>query len=49
MFQCLTTNHKGDATLVQKTRNDNYSGDCDGSGQNVMGKILMKVRKELEG
>jgi ribA/ribD-fused uncharacterized protein len=38
----------GDALLVEHTRRDNYWGDGgDGSGQNMLGKILMRVREEL--
>lgn len=38
----------GDATLVEHTFNDSYWGDGgDGSGQNMLGQILMRVREEL--
>lgn len=38
----------GDATLVEHTVNDNYWGDGgDGSGKNMLGRILMEVREEL--
>lgn len=38
----------GDKTLVEHTKNDNYWGDNgDGSGQNKLGKSLMKVRDML--
>jgi ribA/ribD-fused uncharacterized protein len=38
----------GDAVLVEHTTNDNYWGDGgDGSGQNMLGRILMEVRTEL--
>lgn len=38
----------GDALLVEHTTNDSYWGDGgDGSGQNKLGKLLMKVREEL--
>jgi hypothetical protein len=38
----------GDALLVEHTVNDNYWGDGDdGSGQNMLGRILMQVREEL--
>ncbi|HEX5245217.1 MAG TPA: NADAR domain-containing protein [Tepidisphaeraceae bacterium] len=38
----------GDATLVEHTRNDAYWGDGgDGSGKNMLGQILMKIRDEL--
>jgi N-glycosidase YbiA len=37
-----------DALLVEHTENDNYWGDGgDGSGKNMLGKILMSVREEL--
>jgi hypothetical protein len=38
----------GDATLVEHTRNDSYWGDGgDGSGQNMLGQILMEVRQDF--
>ncbi|MEM7163739.1 MAG: NADAR family protein [Bacteroidota bacterium] len=38
----------GDAKLIEHTENDSYWGDGrDGSGKNRLGKILMKVRDEL--
>lgn len=38
----------GDAELVEHTTNDNYWGDGgDGSGKNMLGKFLMKLREEL--
>lgn len=38
----------GNATLVEHTTNDNYWGDGgDGSGQNMLGQILVKIREEL--
>ena len=38
----------GDATLVEHTRNDAYWGDGgDGSGKNMLGQILMRIRDEL--
>jgi len=38
----------GDALLVEHTANDDYWGDGgDGSGKNMLGKILMSVREEL--
>ena len=38
----------GDATLVEHTENDAYWGDGgDGSGKNMLGKILMRVRERL--
>jgi ribA/ribD-fused uncharacterized protein len=39
----------GDATLVEHTPNDSYWGDGgDGSGRNMLGRILMEVRAELK-
>lgn len=38
----------GDAELIEHTRNDRYWGDGgDGSGRNMLGKLLMKLRAEL--
>ncbi|HVW37422.1 MAG TPA: NADAR family protein [Pirellulales bacterium] len=38
----------GDAKLVEHTANDKYWGDGgDGSGENMLGQILMRVRTEL--
>jgi ribA/ribD-fused uncharacterized protein len=38
----------GDAEIVEHTKNDAYWGDGgDGSGKNVLGQILMRVREEL--
>jgi N-glycosidase YbiA len=38
----------GDAELVEHTSNDSYWGDGgDGSGKNMLGRILMSVREEL--
>jgi N-glycosidase YbiA len=38
----------GDAELVEHTTNDSYWADGgDGSGKNMLGKILMEIRKEL--
>jgi ribA/ribD-fused uncharacterized protein len=38
----------GEATLVEHTENDSYWGDGgDGSGRNMLGRILMEVREEL--
>lgn len=35
----------GEATLVEHTKNDTYWGDGgDGTGQNMLGKILMELR-----
>lgn len=37
-----------DSILVEHTVNDSYWGDGgDGSGKNMLGKILMEVRKEM--
>lgn len=39
-----------DALLVEHTENDKYWGDGgDGSGKNMLGKILMEVREKLKG
>ena len=39
----------GDAKLIEHTRNDKYWADAgDGSGKNMLGILLMKVREELE-
>jgi N-glycosidase YbiA len=38
----------GDATIVEHTENDSYWGDGgDGTGKNMLGRILMEVRDEL--
>ena len=38
----------GDAKLVEHTENDYYWGDGgDGSGKNMLGRILMQVRESL--
>ena len=38
----------GDAIIIEHTANDSYWGDGgDGSGQNMLGQILMQVRAEL--
>jgi ribA/ribD-fused uncharacterized protein len=38
----------GDAEIVEKTTNDYYWGcGTNGTGQNMLGKILMRVREEL--
>ena len=38
----------GDARLVEHTENDSYWGDGgDGSGKNMLGRILMEIREEL--
>lgn len=39
----------GDAELVEHTANDRYWGDGgDGSGKNMLGKLLMELRDELK-
>jgi hypothetical protein len=39
----------GEAILIEHTENDDYWGDGgDGSGLNTLGKILMKIRKQLQ-
>ena len=38
----------GEVKLVEHTENDSYWGDGgDGSGQNMLGQILMRIRTEL--
>ena len=38
----------GDSLLVEHTANDKYWGDGgDGSGKNMLGKLLMQVREEI--
>jgi ribA/ribD-fused uncharacterized protein len=38
----------GDAKIVEHTTNDSYWGDSgDGSGRNMLGQVLMRVREEL--
>ena len=38
----------GDADLIEHTENDSYWGDGgDGSGKNMLGRLLMEVRDEL--
>jgi len=38
----------GDALLVERTTNDSYWGDGgDGSGKNMLGQVLMRVREQL--
>jgi ribA/ribD-fused uncharacterized protein len=40
----------GDARLVEHTSMDSYWGDGgDGSGRNMLGRVLMRVRDELRG
>lgn len=39
----------GDAELVEHTTNDSYWGDGgDGSGENMLGRILTEVREQLQ-
>ena len=39
----------GDAKLVEHTANDDYWGDGgDGSGKNMLGQVLMRVRAEFQ-
>lgn len=39
----------GDEELVEgNTWNDTYWGVCDGEGKNMLGKMLMKIRSELQ-
>jgi ribA/ribD-fused uncharacterized protein len=39
----------GDAKIVEHTENDDYWGDGgDGSGKNMLGQILMRIRSELQ-
>ena len=38
----------GNAMIVEHTERDSYWGDGgDGSGKNMLGKILMEIREEL--
>lgn len=38
----------GDAEIIEHTKNDSYWADGgDGSGRNMLGKILMRVREKL--
>jgi hypothetical protein len=40
----------GDALLIEHTDNDAYWGDGgDGSGKNMLGQVLMRVREQLRG
>lgn len=40
----------GNADLIEHTANDAYGADGgDGSGKNMLGKLLMEVREELRG
>ena len=42
----LSTGH---AELIEHTRNDRYWGDGgDGNGRNILGKLLMELRAELQ-
>jgi ribA/ribD-fused uncharacterized protein len=39
----------GEAELVEHTKNDSYWGDGgDGSGKNMLGRLLMELREELK-
>jgi hypothetical protein len=39
----------GDSILVEHTKNDKYWGDGgDGKGKNMLGKLLMELREELQ-
>ena len=39
----------GNATIFEHTINDNYWGDGgNGTGQNMLGKLLMKIREEIK-
>ncbi|HEX3149156.1 MAG TPA: NADAR family protein [Gemmataceae bacterium] len=39
----------GDANIVEHTTNDSYWGDGgDGSGKNMLGRILMEIREEMK-
>ncbi len=39
----------GDARIVEHTENDSYWGDGgDGKGRNMLGRILMEIREELQ-
>jgi N-glycosidase YbiA len=45
---CALLLSTGDAKLVEHTENDDYWGDGgDGSGKNMLGRILMQVRESL--
>lgn len=40
----------GDAVIVEHSRNDSFWADAgDGSGQNILGQILMRLRAQLQG
>jgi len=40
----------GDASIVERTERDAYWGDGgDGSGKNMLGRILMEIRREFWG
>jgi ribA/ribD-fused uncharacterized protein len=40
----------GDAEIVEHTKNDSYWGDGgDGTGRNMLGRILVEVRQQLGG
>jgi N-glycosidase YbiA len=39
----------GNASIIEHTENDSYWGDGgDGSGPNMLGRILMEIREELK-
>ena len=38
----------GDAYLVEHTKNDAYWGDGLGGGENMLGRLLCKVRDEMK-
>ncbi len=39
----------GNASIIEHTKNDSYWGDGgDGSGKNMLGKLLMELREKLE-
>jgi N-glycosidase YbiA len=45
---CTLLLSTGDSKLVEHTQNDDYWGDGgDGSGKNMLGRILMQVRESL--
>lgn len=37
----------GETKLMEHTENDDYWGDGDGRGKNMLGRILMQVRESL--
>ena len=38
----------GELPLINRTNNDNIWGEVDGKGENKLGIILMRIRKELQ-